>query len=128
VKKETNYFYSQKADGILGMARSSGNNLFRPIYDVMHDKGIIEKRMFSLCMGKNGGYLQLGGFDSTGHLEPVQWTNLKQSQNYLVTLHGLSMNDHFIEGSEVYTEGFIDSGTTFTYLPTRLFSLVKLHF
>lgn len=39
VKKETHYFYSQKADGILGMSFVSGNknwNLFEPIYDVMY--------------------------------------------------------------------------------------------
>ena len=84
--------------------------------------------MFSLCLGKNGGYLQLGGFDGTGHLDTIQWTELKLSNNYLVTLNGLSMNDHFIESSEMFTEGFIDSGTTFTYLPTKLFSLLKIHF
>lgn len=38
------------------------------------------------------------------------------------------MNDHFIEGSEVYKSGFVDSGTTFTYLPSNLFRLVKKHF
>lgn len=33
-------FYSQQADGILGMARGNGGdkNLFRPIFDVMYDK------------------------------------------------------------------------------------------
>jgi hypothetical protein len=40
----------------------------------------------------------------------------------------MSMNDHFIEGSEVYKSGFVDSGTTFTYLPSNLFRLVKKHF
>lgn len=38
------------------------------------------------------------------------------------------MNDHFIEGSEAYTTGFIDSGTTFTYFPTNLFKKLKQHF
>jgi hypothetical protein len=28
----------------------------KPIFDVMKENGVIEKRMFSLCLGKNGGY------------------------------------------------------------------------
>ena len=40
-----------------------GKNLFTPIYDVMYDEQLIEKRMFSICLGKNGGYSQIGGFD-----------------------------------------------------------------
>ena len=65
VKQETNYFYTQQADGILGMSRGGGNakNLFTPIYEVMYQKGIIEKKMFSICLGKNGGYTQIGGYD-----------------------------------------------------------------
>lgn len=37
VKQETKYFYTQKADGILGMSRGGENkNLFTPIYEVMY--------------------------------------------------------------------------------------------
>jgi hypothetical protein len=45
VKQETNLFYSQQADGILGMSMQSkygSVNLFRPIYEVMHEYGLIE--------------------------------------------------------------------------------------
>lgn len=69
-KRETNLFYTQAADGILGMARGGGSsNLFTPIYDVLYNAGLIEKRVFSLCMGKNGGYFQLGGSTGLGNLE-----------------------------------------------------------
>lgn len=64
-KEETNYFYTQAADGILGMMRrDQDENLYTPIYEVLYERKLIEKRMFSLCLGKNGGYMQMGGFDS----------------------------------------------------------------
>jgi len=31
------------------------------------------------------------------------------------------MNDHFMEGTEDFDDGFIDSGTTFAYFPTKMF-------
>ena len=35
----------------------------------MFEQKIIEKRIFSMCLGKNGGYIQMGGYDGTGHFE-----------------------------------------------------------
>ena len=61
VKKETHYFYSQEADGILGLSAidqgRKNANLFEPIYDTMFNAQLIKERSFSLCLGKNGGYL-----------------------------------------------------------------------
>jgi hypothetical protein len=42
----------------------------RPIFDVMFEQKLIEKKMFTLCLGKDGGYFQIGGYDSTSHLSP----------------------------------------------------------
>ncbi len=56
VEKETHLFYTQDADGILGLTKQTTSPHMRPIFDVMFDKGIIEYKSFSLCLGKNGGY------------------------------------------------------------------------
>ena len=59
IHTETKYFYSQEADGILGLSAQKPRmnlNRFEPIYDVMKEQGIIEKRQFAMCLGKNGGY------------------------------------------------------------------------
>jgi hypothetical protein len=71
VKRETHFFYTQDADGILGMSNASSDdnsNKFVPIYKVMYEKGLIDKMMFTLCLGRNGGYFQIGGFDGTGFI------------------------------------------------------------
>ena len=38
------------------------------------------------------------------------------------------MNQHFIDGSEAWNYGFIDSGTTFSYLPPKMWDQIMLHF
>ena len=76
-----------------------GTNLFTPIYDVMYDEQLIEKRMFSICLGKNGGYSQIGGYDGQGHLEDLQWSRLQRGNQFRVSLQGISMNDHLMSGS-----------------------------
>lgn len=38
------------------------------------------------------------------------------------------MNNHLFAKSDQYSIGFIDSGTTFTYLPRQLFNDLKMHF
>lgn len=132
IKRETNLFYTQKADGILGMARrrdGRNDNMFEPIYEVMYEKGIIQERIFSLCMGMDGGYLQIGGFDATGHQEEhINWMHFKDTSQYRVSVLGMSINDHFMLGSDHYSVGFVDSGTTWTYLPEALFEMVRTHF
>ena len=39
------------------MTRAASTNVhMRPIFDVMHEKKLIENKIFTLCMGKDGGY------------------------------------------------------------------------
>lgn len=56
VVNENNLFYTQDADGILGLTKQTFSHHMRPIFDVMKENNLIEMRTFSLCLGKNGGY------------------------------------------------------------------------
>lgn len=38
------------------------------------------------------------------------------------------MNNHLMAGSEEFSIGTIDSGTTYTYIPYKLFNLLVTHF
>jgi len=88
----------------------------------MFDAGIISKKMFTLCLGKNGGILGIGGYNTDHHIEPVKWFPMTQtsSTNYKFKLTGVSVNNHPIAGSSKYNLAFVDSGTTFSYLPREL--------
>jgi hypothetical protein len=53
-----------------------------------------------MCLGKNGGYSQIGGYDCQGHLEEVKWFPMLQQKDFKINVAGLSLNDHPIDGSE----------------------------
>jgi Eukaryotic aspartyl protease len=131
VTAETNLFYYQEADGILGMTKAAATSVhLRPIYDVMYEQNLIEKKLFTLCMGKDGGYFQIGGYDSTSHLSPtIKWVPLIKNEPYAyrMALKGVSMNGHIMKGSHIFDVGVIDSGTTFTYVPEKLFKILVDH-
>lgn len=68
----------------------------------MHDKGLIDKLMFTLCLGRNGGYFQIGGYDGTGFLEtePTWVSMMNRNSDFHVEMTGMSMNNHVIKGSD----------------------------
>lgn len=51
-----------------------------------------------------------------------------QTVQYRVELDGISMNNHVMDGSKEFSVGFIDSGTTFTYLPYKMWNMLVQHF
>ena len=48
--------------------------------------------------------------------------------SYLIELKGVLINDHMMSGSYIAKQGFVDSGTTFTYLPQKLWDSLMSHF
>ena len=133
VNKETNMFYDQMADGILGMGmgKRSGSVYSQvPIYESMKTQGVTNKLMFNICLGKNGGWMQIGGYEQEKLLETPKWFKLTNPNvpNYRFTLSGVSMNDHFMDGSKLWNVGFVDSGTTYTYVPKMMWKSIMLHF
>jgi hypothetical protein len=123
VSKETNLFYDQIADGILGLGMGHGLGVQEqaPIYDAIQRAEVTDSKMFSLCLGKNGGFLEMGGFNSEKFLSDVFWLEmLRKGTGYEFSVLSTSMNNHEIAGSEKWSVGFVDSGTTFSYFPEAM--------
>lgn len=82
--------------------------------------------MFGLCLGKNGGYFQIGGYDKQSFIDQdLQWTPLQRRHaDFKISLDGMMMNNHYMAGSEKSLVGFVDSGTTFTYINTALYNII----
>lgn len=49
---------------------------------------------------------------------------LSSTGDFKVGVSGMMMNNHYMAGTENYSVGFLDSGTTFTYLNQNLFKIV----
>ena len=124
-------FYDQAADGILGMGMSHGLSIKnqKPIYEALYDANLIDSKMFTICLGKNGGFFQIGGYNSESFLEPIVWKGFHYpSTNYKFTIQKTWVHNHEINGSEYWNVGFLDTGTTFSYLPGDLWDSLILHF
>jgi len=117
VTNETNLFYTQEADGILGLS-STGRTRVKPIFDVLKDSGVTDKREFALCLGKNGGKFSVGGFDESIQANPserVEWFPLNQPMShYKIQMDKIMVGNIVIPNPP--SRAFVDSGTTFAYL------------
>eukprot|EP00435_Cladocopium_sp_Y103_P050725 s440_g15.t1 len=116
--KETRLFVTQKANGIMGLAPSERSTVLQEIFkDHEHVNGDI----FSMCLSPQGGLLTVG-YDSSA--ATVAWTPMRPQRFYSVSLKKMSL-----EGSSSELTGFghtfVDSGTTFTYLPDALFRRLR---
>lgn len=129
--KETGMIYDQVADGLLGLGDSPSS-----LVNQLASNGIIEDE-FSLCLGPVQGHggLILGRVEYPNNMLPsdgLLWTPLIEASQfssfYNVDIKGLSVGDEDIMVSpSVYKEGYgsvLDSGTTFTLLPTPAFKAV----
>ena len=84
--KETGEFYTQEADGIIGIGVDQTGKTTNPptILDIELMEKRIDKQIFSLCIAKNGGELSLGDWNRYLHLphsktrtlnsESLKWT------------------------------------------------------
>ena len=93
-------------DGILGLSQEKPHeniNKFEAIYDVMYEQGLISERSFGLCLGKNGGYFQIGGYDKQGYLEEdLTWIPMTKSKaDFFVRMQGMMMNNHYMAGTHI---------------------------
>lgn len=120
---ERKLFYTQRVNGIMGMAPHRAYGRPTILHDLFVDKQHIDTRIFSLCLAEWGGHLSVGGFAPQFHLDgsQIQWIPLLPSEYYSVSVTGLSMGNLSL-ASGVFGTTIVDSGTTFTYFPTQVYS------
>lgn len=96
----------------------------------MYEQKTVPFLMFSICLGLDGGFMQIGGYrlDDPDEQEVKWFKDMNDAKGYKLKLDGMSMHDHFLLGSESINHAFVDSGTTFTYLPPDIWDSLMFHF
>ncbi|KAL4483118.1 hypothetical protein ABPG74_019144 [Tetrahymena malaccensis] len=126
---ETKLFKTQKADGILGLGPETNQpdtqpNLIDMAFKTHNHKS--EKLEFSLCLGINSGYMQIGGYDPQSHLQKgnnikIKYDTALVKEQYGVKIHNLKVGNETLDEDLVT---FIDSGTTYTYFPNKYYNFI----
>lgn len=122
---ESGTIHDQEADGLIGL----GNNQFASIPNQLADTHGLP-RVFSLCFGsfEGGGALSFGRLPATPRTPPLAYTDMRVNDAhpayYVVSTTAMKIGDVAVATAGDLAVGYgtvMDSGTTFTYVPTRVF-------
>jgi len=140
---ENKLFYTQRANGIMGLAPSyQGSEGSRPTFlqDLFKDKDHVDAAIFSICLATWGGKLTVGGYETTDHThgdgqartcsgrrscpgDGTQWIDMTASHYYFVFPQGLTLDGKPVaSGPHSFGVTVVDSGTTYTYLPGPVYN------
>ena len=114
-------FKVQKADGIIGI--SKGQTLIKKLQEI-HS---LENYQFALCLGRKDGTFSIGGYDQKRHVDPIAWTPLHYPSGifYAVEIQTVLIGGQNLEGVNAFPNPIFDSGTSYTFLPTKVFNVIK---
>lgn len=118
-REEGNIVKSQVADGIMGL----GNNN-KSFVDILYNSKVIKRNIFSLCLSHEVGYLSIGKIDTSYHFSKnINYVNLidLNLEFYYIKLNYIQVGKKKIEYNSIAS---IDSGTSLTYFPNKIFNLI----
>ena len=113
-------YKEMNADGVLGLNNEKGS-----FSSLLFNLKIINKNIFTLCLGLEGGYMSLGEIDTTYHAsKKIDYIPLLNDSNYLINITGIQIGKN--KRININVVGNIDSGVPFTFLPKYIYkALVK---
>ena len=116
---ENHLFYTQDANGIMGLANSDHNFI-----DILYKGGAIDKKIFSLCFAQMGGIFNIGEINYKIHKENISYVPmlLDRGKYFGLSIKSIAVNNRTIENYRQYAFNiFIDSGTTISYINNKIF-------
>ena len=115
---ENHLFYTQLADGIMGLVNSEKN-----FVSILYRNNIIKENIFSLCLSQDGGYFSLGEIDNKYHLNnEINYINISKPSYYYINPSSLLINDNEFKINNKHF--FVDSGTTLSYFSNDIVKFI----
>ena len=116
-------YKNRKVDGIMGINNDKGSFI-----NILRKLKIIDRNIFSLCFGPEGGYMSLGEIDTKFHLEnDIKYIPLiNTSTNYLFNILGILVGNTKVHKTSITAN--IDTGSTLSYLPKTLYNNIYAQF
>jgi hypothetical protein len=115
---EGGLFNSQDADGIMGLGMGDLS-----MTRAMWANPKIKHRIFSMCLSFVGGAMTFGFVEERMHKAPVAWASLNAQGFYVVTVNAWALEGERLDAGGMNSpHTIVDSGTTFTYVPTGAFN------
>lgn len=131
ILKQIHDFETAEVDGILGMAYKSlacNPTCVEPLFDTLVDTGRVGRNVFSMCTGREGGTMTLGGNDPNQYEGSLKYVPMgKEDYFYDVKITGLSVGGHTLNVPN-FSNGIVDSGTTLLVTSIPAYTVLKTFF
>ena len=120
---ERHLFYTQKVNGILGLAPhkiTGASNLLEELYQ---DKKHVNHAVFSLCLAEWGGLWTVGGYDGSFILPgfTLLWMPLHHIGYFGIHLTEIRCGAQVVGAESDFGTTILDTGTTFSYFPHQTY-------
>lgn len=123
-RDERKLFYTQKVNGILGLAPHSITKSSNVLKDLF--KAEVNHEIFAICLAEWGGLLTVGGYDADLSVGRLQWLPLHHTGYFGVGLQQLSCEEQKVGAPSDFGTTVLDTGTTFTYFPEPVYQAMRL--
>jgi len=95
--------------------------------DLFKDEKHVDSRIFSICLGKWGGLLTVGGYSNQHHLlkdgSGIKWIPMRAERYYFVFPEVFKLENSIIAlDANEFGVSIIDTGTTLTYFPEVIYN------
>lgn len=105
-------------DGLWGLAYAPLNGNQPTVMDNLVSSGMPD--IFSICLSAHGGYLVLGGIDTSLQTTTPNYTPITTEAFYAITTSSITIGSNSLS-TQIPSITIVDSGTTFIYVPSDLY-------